>query len=568
MNYSESGNNAYQDKPWLKSYAPGVPAELKFEEITIPDLLCRSAKIFPGVMSLNFMGYTLTFKQLDEMVDRFAAALDRFGIKKGDSVAIIMPNTIQCVVAYYGILRLGAVAVMNNPLYSDKEFLHQLKDSGAKLLVTIDLLANRVIALRQQTSIKQVIVASIGDYLPFPKSLLFPLVAKKKGLAADVNPGEDIYRFKDVIRNAPAAPPDVKVLFDDIAQYQYTGGTTGVSKGVILTHRNLCVQLQQVAAWFPHLKKGEEKMLGALPFFHVFGLTISMNYAVYMGWGNILVPRPQPEQLFETFMKFKPTFIPMVPTMYIGLLNHPHIDRLELKNIAGCFSGSASLPVEVIRKFEEKAGVAICEGFGMTESSPVTHINPLVEGGTRPGTIGLPLPDTECRIVDIKDGKTDVPQGQSGELIVRGPQVMSGYKGMEEETRYALRDGWLHTGDIAVMDADGYFSIIDRLKDMVITGGYNVYPREIDEVLYQHPKVSEACSVGIPHETWGETVKVFVVLREGETCTAEEIIDFCSKHLAKYKLPREVEFRQSLPKSAVGKILRKELKAEELSKRK
>jgi len=514
------------------------------------------------------MGYTLNFKELDRMVDRFGAALDRFGIKKGDSVALVLPNTIQCVVAYYAILRIGAVVVMNNPLYSDREFLHQLTDSGAKLLVTIDLLANRMIALRPQTRVKQIIVASIGDYLPFPKSLLFPLVAKKKGLAAEVNPAPDIYRFRDLIKSAPPVPPVVNISFNDVAQYQYTGGTTGVSKGVILSHKNLCVQLQQVEAWFPHLKRGEEKMLGALPFFHVFGLTISMNFAIYMGWGNILVPKPQPERLFETFMKFRPTFIPMVPTMYIGLLNHPHIDKLELKNIAGCFSGSASLPVEIIRKFEQKSGVVICEGFGLTEASPVTHINPLIKGRTKPGTIGLPLSDTECRIVDIRDGKTDMPQGESGELVVRGPQVMSGYKGMESETAYALRDGWLHTGDIAVMDHEGYFSIIDRLKDMVITGGYNVYPREIDEVLYSHPKISEACSVGIPDNVMGEIIKVFVVLREGEDCTQEEIIEFCSRQLAKYKLPREVEFRKTLPKSAVGKILRKELKEEELAKRK
>jgi len=567
MNLTDSKRNEYTDRPWVQAYAAGVPAEINIQEVTIPDLLRASAKKFSSRMAQNFMGYTLTFKQLDQMVDRFATALDSFNIKKGDAVAIILPNTIQCVVAYYAILRIGAIAVMNNPLYSDREILHQLKDSGAKLLITLDLLANRMIALRERTSVKQIIVASIGEYLPFPKSLLFPLVAKKKGLAADFNEGEGVYRFSEIIKKTQPSPPDVDVAFSDVAQYQYTGGTTGVSKGAVLTHKNLCVNLQQVAAWFPHLKKGEEIMLGALPFFHVFGLTISMNYGVYMGWGNILIPRPQPEQLFEAFKKFKPTFLPMVPTMYIGLLNHRDIDRLELKNIAGCFSGSASLPVEVIRKFEEKAGVVICEGFGMTESSPVTHINPLVKGGTKPGTIGLPLPDTECRIVDINDRKTDVPHGTSGELLVRGPQVMNGYRGMDEETKNALKDGWLHTGDIAVMDEEGYFSIIDRLKDMIITGGYNVYPREIDEVLYQHPKVSEACTVGIPNETWGEAVKVFVVLKEGESCSEGEIIDFCSKHLAKYKLPREVEFRQSLPKSAVGKVLRKELREEELAKR-
>ena len=556
----------YRSKPWLKSYTEGVSAEFNLEEITLPEVLRNSAKKYPRSMALNFMGYTVTFQELDNMVDRFAAALSKFGLIQGQSAAIILPNTIQCVVAYYAILRLGAIAVMNNPLYSDNELLYQLNDSESKILITIDLLADRMIDIREKTGIKQIITASIGEYLPFPKNLLFPLVARKKGLSADVKEADEIFKFKEMINNTKDVPPPINVSFDDTAQYQYTGGTTGVSKGAILTHRNLCANLQQVAAWFPHLKKGEEKLLGALPFFHVFGLTVSMNYGVFMGWGNILVPKPQPEQLIETFMKFKPTFIPMVPTMYIGMLNHPHIDRLKLKNIAGCFSGSASLPVEVIRKFEEKAGVAICEGYGLTESSPVTHINPLSR--TKPGTIGLPLPNTEARIVDITDRTSDVPPGNNGELLIRGPQVMTGYKGMDEESKRTLQDGWLHTGDIAVMDEDGYFSIIDRIKDMVISGGYNIYPREIDELLYQHPKVSEACSVGIPHDPLGEVIKVFIEIKEGETCKEDAIIELCIDKIAKFKLPKEVEFRKALPKSAVGKILRKELKAEELSKRK
>ena len=567
MNHPDKKAN-YDEKPWVQSYAPRVPGKITFQDICIPNFLSRSAEQFPNSSALIFMGYTVTYKQMEDMVNRCAFALQKFGIKKGDSVAIILPNTIQCVIAYYAILRIGAIAVMNNPLYSDKELLHQLNDSESKVMFVFDLLAKRMINLRPKTSVKQIIVASVGEYLPFPKSLLFPLVAKKKGLAADVEITENVFLFKDLIKNSSPAPQSVKLSFSDIAQYQYTGGTTGVSKGVILTHGNLSKNLQQAASWFPHLKKGEERMLGALPFFHVFGLTVSMNYAVYMGWANILIPKPQPEQLFEAFMKFKPTFLPMVPTMYIGLLSHPHIDKLDLTKVAGCFSGSAPLPVEVIHKFEEKSGAVICEGFGMTESSPITHINPLAKGKTKPGTIGLPIPDTDCRIVDINDGKTQVPQGSSGELIVRGPQVMSGYKGMDEDTKNALRDGWLHTGDIAVMDEDGYFSIVDRLKDMLISGGYNVYPREIDEILFQHPKVLEACSIGVPHPSRGESVKAFIVLREGETCTSEEIIEFCKDRLAKYKLPEEVEFRESLPKSAVGKLLRKELRAEELAKRK
>lgn len=566
MNYTKSKKNSYENRPWVKSYAKGVPSELYFDEITIPEILKRSAKDYPELMALNFMGYTMNFKQLDEMTDRFSTALSDFGIKKGDCVAILLPNTIQCVIAYYATLRIGAIAIMNNPLYSDREILHQLNDSGSKILVTIEMLANRMIDLRPKTGIRQIIVASIGEYLPFPLKLLFPLIGKKKGLSADVKDAKEIYRFKDLVDKTPAYLPSVKVKFTDTAQYQYTGGTTGVAKGVILTHKNLCVELQMVEAWFPHLKRGEEIMLGALPFFHVFGLTISMNFGIHMGWGNIIIPKPQPDPLFKAFMKYKPTFIPMVPTMYIGLLEHPKINKLDLTKIAGCFSGSASLPVEVIRKFEEKAGIVICEGFGLTESSPVTHINPLIKGKTKPGTIGLPLPGTECRIVSLKDGKTDVPTGKSGELIIRGPQVMSGYKGMSKETKNAIRNGWLYTGDIAVMDSEGYFSIVDRLKDMIITGGYNVYPREIDEILYLHPKVSEACAIGIPHKTLGEVIKVFIVLRSGESCTSSEILDFCRDKLASYKIPREVEFRESLTKSAIGKVLRNTLRAEELSR--
>lgn len=554
----------YNEKPWLSSYSEGVQAKIAYEELCIPDFLERSTREFPHTMALNFMGYTLTYEMFKDMTDRFARCLSDFGIKKGDSIAILLPNTIQCVVAYYAILRIGGIAVMNNPLYSDKELLHQFNDSGAKALITIDLVANRMISLRPQTPIKQIVVASIGEYLPFPEGMQ---IAKKLGLAVDFNQAENVYRWEDVIAQTEPEPPVVKIELDDIAQYQYTGGTTGVSKGVVLTHSNLSKNVQQVASWFPNQKRGNEVMLGALPFFHVFGLTTSMNYAVFMSWENVLVPKPQPDQLIEAFEKFKPTFLPMVPTMYIGILNHPKIKDLDLSYLTGCFSGSAPLPVDVIRKFEEKTGIVICEGFGMTESSPVTHINPFAKGKTKPGSIGVPMPDTECRLVDINDRKTDVALGKSGELIIRGPQVMRGYKGKPEETKETLRDGWLHTGDIARMDEDGYFYIVDRLKDMIISGGYNVYPRDIDEVLFQHPKVAEACAVGVPHPSRGEAVKVFVVLKEGESATQEEIIDFCKDKLAKYKWPEEVEFRAVLPKSAVGKILRKDLRAEELAKR-
>jgi long-chain acyl-CoA synthetase len=556
----------YEDQPWLVSYEKGVPEKITYQEICLPDILKRTAGKFPDKTALLFEGYKITYHDLNDMVDRFAAALKSFGIQKGDSVAILLPNLIPCVAAYYAILRMGGIAVMNNPLYSDRELEHQFNDSGSKALVTLDLLGNRMIDLRPKTQIRQIVYTSIGDYLPFPKNLLFPLVAKKKNLAADVKPAENVYRWKDVLARNVLSPTEVEPSFDDVAMYQYTGGTTGISKGVMLTHGNLSRQVQQIAAWFPAFDSNEI-MLGALPFFHVFGLTTAMNLAIYLGWENILIPKPQPEQLIRAIQKFKPTFAPLVPTMYIGILNHPYIDKIDLTSIKGCFSGSAPLPVEVIRNFEKKTGAVIVEGYGLTESSPVTHVNPFAGGKRKVGSIGVPIPDTQCRIVDLVDGINDLPIGESGELLVKGPQVMKGYWNKTEETAATLTNGWLHTGDIAKMDKEGYFYIVDRKKDMILSGGLNVYPRDIEEVFYENPKVQEAAAIGIPHPTRGESVKVFVMLKEGATATSEELIEYCKNKIAKFKLPTEIEFRNELPKTNVGKILKKELKSEEMAKR-
>jgi long-chain acyl-CoA synthetase len=555
----------YEDKCWLKSYEKGVPDKFNFEDICLPKILERTAAKFPNKMALLFEGYKVTYRELNDMVNRFAAALHSFGINEGDSVAILLPNLIPCVAAYYAILKIGGIAVMNNPLYSDRELIHQFNDSGSKALITIDLLGNRMIDVRTKTKIKQIIYTSIGDYLPFPKNLLFPIVAKKKKLAADVKSSANVYKWKDVLTKSFPNPPEVELSFDDVAMYQYTGGTTGVSKGVMLTHGNLSKQVQQVGAWFPAFDS-DEIMLGALPFFHVFGLTTAMNLAIYLGWGDILVPKPQPEPLIQAIRKFKPTFVPLVPTMYIGILNHPHIDHIDLTSIKGCFSGSAPLPLEVIRDFENKTGAVIVEGYGLTESSPVTHVNPFSGGKRKVGSIGIPISDTNCRIVDLNDGDTDVPVGESGEILVKGPQVMKGYWNRPEETASTLTDGWLHTGDIGKMDEEGYFYIVDRKKDMILSGGLNVYPRDIEEVFYENPKVQEAAAIGIPHPSRGESVKVFVSLKEGVTATQEELIEYCKGKMATFKLPTEIEFRNELPKTNVGKILKKNLRAEEMAK--
>ncbi|MEZ4528100.1 MAG: long-chain fatty acid--CoA ligase [Desulfobacterales bacterium] len=559
----------YQDRPWLAHYEKHVQPSLNYEPTCLPDFLERSAQKYPDTPALIFQGYKLTYRGLQDMVCRFATCLHDFGVRKGDSVAILLPNLIPCVAAYYAIMKIGGVAVMNNPLYSDRELEHQFNDSASKVLVTLDLLGNRMIDLRPRTKVQQIVYTSIGDYLPFPKNLLFPFVGKKKKMLADVKPAENVYKWKEVIAKYPPNPPKTDLSFEDVAMYQYTGGTTGVSKGVMLTHANLSKQVQQIAGWFPTFGTGGEILLGALPFFHVFGLSTAMNLSIFMGWSNVLIPKPQPDPLLEAISKFKPTFAPLVPTMYIGLINHPDIQKTDISSIKGCFSGSAPLPIEVIRDFEDKTGAVIVEGYGLTETTPVTHVNPFNKEKRKIGSIGLPIPDTECRIVSLEDGETDMPVGQEGELLIRGPQVMKGYRNMPGETDAVLTpDGWLHTGDIAKMDEEGYFYIVDRKKDLIICGGYNVYPRDIEEVFYEHPKVQEACSIGIPHPHRGEAVKVFVVLKQGEKATAEELMDHCKKRLATYKLPSEIEFREELPKSNVGKILRKDLRAEEMAKRK
>jgi long-chain acyl-CoA synthetase len=558
----------YQDKPWLKFYDDGVPEFVPFENTLLHEFLEKNSRDIPNHTAFIFQGYRMTFKEFNDMADRFAAYLLDQGVQKGDRVAILLPNVIPCPVSFYAVLKIGAVAVMNNPLYSDRELLHQFKDSRSTHLITLDLLAGRMIDLRPQTCLKTIVYTSIGDYLPFPKNLLFPLVSGKKKLSAPVKPAPKVFKWKDIIN---AYSPSVRrgdLHSEDVAMIQYTGGTTGVSKGAVLTHGNLSRQTQQIDAWLPGFKGNtDEVMIGALPFFHVMGLTVSMNFAVFKGWANILVPKPQPEPLLEAIEKFRPTFAPLVPTMFIGMLNHPKLSKTDLSSIKACVSGSAPLPLEVIRGFEEKTGSVIIEAFGMTESSPATHVNPYANGLRKVGSIGLPLPDTICRIADLNDPLKDLPVGEPGELVIQGPQVMQGYLNMPEETAKTVINGWLHTGDIAYMDEDGYFFIVDRIKDMILSGGYNVYPRDIDEVLFEHPKVREACAIGVPHPTRGEQIKAFVVPVQGQTVTEQELMDYCRQKLAIYKLPTEIEFIDELPKTNVGKVLRKNLRAMEMAKR-
>lgn len=556
-------------RPWFAHYENGIPRTLDVPDLTLPQVLQRTAAAWPGNRATVFEGATLTFRELQTAADRLAGALVRLGLKPGDRVAIQMPNLPQTVIAYFGVLRAGGVAVLTNPMYVAREIEHQFNDADARFAIVLDAYwVNTIRPIRDRLVLEHVIVTGIKDYLPFPKNLLFPLVGKRTGLVVDVVPEPNVHRFVDLVGDASAVPPPMPDDPSALANLQYTGGTTGVSKAAMLTHRNLVRNAMQVRAWFPDVVEGGEIGLAALPYFHVFGLTVCMNLGVLIGATQVLVPNPRDiGKLVALIRKHRPTMFPAVPAMFNAINNFPGIEKIDVSSIKGCFSGSAPLPIEVLERFEKLTGGRITEGFGLTESSPVTHANPLF-GLRKPGSIGIPLPDSDARIVDLEEGTRDMPVGEDGELILKGPQIMAGYWKRDDETAVTVRDGWLYTGDIARMDEDGYFYIVGRKKDMIIAGGYNIYPREIDEILYEHPKVLEAAAVGVPDPRRGETVKAFIVVQPGETLTEDEVIAFCRDRLAPYKVPRIVEFRDELPKSTVGKVLRRVLRDEELAKAK
>ncbi|MBO8170456.1 MAG: long-chain-fatty-acid--CoA ligase [Bacillaceae bacterium] len=556
----------YDKKPWLKYYPGEVPHTLEYPDVTLTHFLKQSATDYGDRNAIYFMGKSLTYQQLLDASYRFAHALKKMGVKKGDRVSIMLPNCPQSVIAYYGALLIGAIVVQTNPLYMERELEYQMNDSGATVIVCLDLVYPKVQKVMDKTPLQKVIVTGIKDYLPFPKNILYPLVQKKKGESVSVNYQEGkVYAWKNILEQESADPIEEQVdPAEDLALLQYTGGTTGTPKGVMLTHRNLVANVIQSKAWFYRAKKGEERILAVLPFFHVYGMTVVMNFSVLLAGCMILVPRFDVDMIFKAIDKLKPTIFPGAPTMYVALINHPDIKKYDMSSIEACLSGSAPLPLEVQEKFEELTGGRLVEGYGLSETSPVTHANPIWERRVN-GSIGVPWPDTEVKIVDPATGE-DVPPGETGELAVKGPQVMKGYWNKPEETDVVLKDGWFLTGDMSYMDEDGYFYIVDRKKDMIIAGGFNIYPREVEEVLYTHPAVLEAAVVGVPDEYRGETVKAFIVLKEGQHVSEKELDEFCRKNLAAFKVPRLYEFRDELPKSMVGKILRRVLVEEEMKK--
>jgi long-chain acyl-CoA synthetase len=570
------------EKIWLSYYEPGVPKALTYPEITLSDMLNNSAKTYADHTATNFVlryllggrftvGSKLTYRQLNEKVDRMATALYQLGVRKGDRVAVMLPNSPHYIITFFACMRLGAIVVNTNPTYTGRELQHQLHDSGAETIVLLNLFWPRLREVRAETPVKRVIVAYIFDTLGFPSNFLVKSSQKKTPEWVDVMPEQDIFFFQHLLEKYGPTPPKVNLTADEIALFQYTGGTTGLPKAAMLTHRNLVANTVQVAAWLTRGQPGGEKMMAAIPFFHVYGMTVAMLYSIHIGAEIVIVPSPRPiDNVMNVIQHERCTLFPGVPAMYIGIINHPKVSEYDLRSVKACISGSAPLPMDVQEKFGQLTGGRLVEGFGMTEASPVTHCNP-VFGERRAGSIGIPLPDTEAKVIDLDTGREIEPgSDETGELCVRGPQVMKGYWQRPDETAKTIdADGWLHTGDIARVDKDGYFYIVDRKKDMINVGGLKVLPRDVEEVLFMHPKVMEAVVVGIPHPQRGDdTVKAFIVPKPGEQPTVEEIKEFCKLHLAPYKVPREVEFRTELPKTLVGKVLRRVLVEEEKAKQK
>jgi long-chain acyl-CoA synthetase len=560
------------DKPWLTHYDEGIPASIDYPRIPLDRLLTdttakhpeHAAILFGAMVGSRLMDAKLTYRQLDDAVNRFAAGLQAMGVGKGDRVAIMLPNCPQFVIAAYATWRIGAIVVCCNPLYVAREIEHLIKDSGAETFVVMSQLYERVKSVREKTGLKRVIVTNIKEYFPGLLQLLFTLaMEKKEGHWVDISGDAGSYWFQDVMRRA-SKPSPVKIDPDEIATLIYTGGTTGGPKGAQLTHYNLVSNATVLNTWTSS-RPTEDSLLAVMPYFHSYGLTVGMNVCIANAVTSVQIPNPREmAHVLASIQKHRVTYYPGVPTMFIGLLNYPERDQYDLTSLRFAVSAAAPLPPEVQQQFQDVTGGVMMEAYGLTETSPCVTMDPI--NSPRFNSLGVPLPDTDIKVVNVEGGEEELPPGEIGELIIKGPQVMKGYWNLPTETANALRTGpdgepgWLYTGDIGFMDEDGYFHMADRKKDMIIAGGYNIYPADVEAVLFEHPKVREAAVIGVPDEYRGETVKAFVVLKEGESATEEEIIEFCREGMASYRVPRIVEFRDDLPKSMVGKVLRRELR--------
>ncbi len=550
-------------RPWLRWYSPGVPDQVGIPEILLTELLYQAAADYPRRKALTFLGRSMTYRDLVRAVEAFAGGLHRLGVRPGDRVALIMPNCPQNLIAFFGVLRAGGVVVQHNPLYTPSEFAHQLGDSGATVAVVYDAAYERLADARAATRLEHIIVTSLAEYLPSGKrlALRLPFAAareKREKLVAELPPDADVLMFRDIV-SAATPPPDVNVAPDDLALLQYTGGTTGLPKGAMLSHRNLVANAFQTAAWDPGMRRGAETFLVVLPLFHVYGLTMCLVVNMLVAGTLVLVPTFDLALVFAAIDKWKPTVFPGVPPMYDQIVRSRRTPKHDLRSIRTCVSGAMRLPPETISRFQAVTGGRLVEGYGLTESSPVALANPL-DDHARPGTIGIPLPSTDIRIADLNHPDRNVSAGTAGELCVRGPQVFAGY--WNQPADEMLQGGWLHTGDVAVMDADGFVTIVDRKRDVILASGFSIFPTEIEDALLTHPAVAECAIVGVPHFYRGETVKAFVVLHKGQPVSEAELRIFCASRLVAYKVPTEIEFRTELPHNLLGKVLRRVLRAE------
>ena len=554
------------DPIWLSQYEPNVPRSIDYPNWTIVRFLHESASQYPDHAAISFYGKPMTYRALDDASNRFARALIGLGVQKEDRVAIMLPNIPQTVVAYYGILKTGARIVHVNPLYVERELEHQLGDSGSTVILALDLFYEKVQNVKPKTPLQSIIVTSIRDYLPTMLRVLYPIKAKRNKQWVAIKMVPPVYDFGQLLKDATPAQPDVDINPDELALLQYTGGTTGVSKGVMLSHRNVVANTLQCRHWMTDLTSGQEVFMGVLPYFHAYGMSTSQNLSIALGGTQVLLPRFQADEVLKAIEKYRATVFCGIQAMFIAINNHPKASDFDLSSLKVCMSGAGPLHAEVQKRFEDLTNAKLVEGYGLTESAPVTHCNPC-RGTRKKGSIGVPFPDTIARIVDIETGSDEVAPGSIGELTISGPQVMAGYWNKPEDTRNTVRNGWLYTGDSATMDEDGFFYIVDRKKDMIKSGGENIYPRELEEVLFRHPKIKDVVVVGIPHSLRDEAIKAYVVLHDGKQATDAEILNFCRENLAKFKVPRWVEFRTELPKNLVGKVLRRALREEELAKK-
>ncbi|MEM7443455.1 MAG: long-chain fatty acid--CoA ligase [Pseudomonadota bacterium] len=561
-----SQDGAATTYPWEATYPDGIDWRAPIERYPLHQLIEDAAEQFGDRVCADFMDKTWTYGQIADQVDRFAAGLQSIGIVKGSRVGLFLPNSPYYTIAYFAVLKCGATVVNFNPLYAEREVRHQIEDSGTEIMVTLDLkvLHDKLLPVLGTTALKRLIICPMAKLLPWPKSWLFP-VLKRSDLASI--PSDDRHLRYDALTARGNEPTPVEVGLDDLAVLQYTGGTTGVPKGAMLSHGNLSANVSQCALWFIGAKPGKEVMLGVLPFFHVFAMTVVMNIAIRMGAAIIMLPRFELHALIRAIDRKKPTLFPAVPTIYTAINNSHGLDKVDLSSLAMCFSGGAPLPVEVKQRFEELTGCSLVEGYGLSETSPVTNGNPLF-GHNKPGSIGPPLPGTVIEIISLDDRKTPMPQGERGEVCISGPQVMSGYWNNPDETAHAMVDGRFHTGDVGYLDKDGYVFIVDRIKDLIVCGGFNVYPRNVEEAIYEHDAVQECIVAGIPDEYRGQTVKAYLKLKEGASLSHDELIAFLEDKLSPIETPKHVEFRdEPLPKTLIGKLDRKAVLEQERLKK-